>query len=191
MKKHLLIISIFLSVNSYAQNKSYSLFLDSINPIAEKDYEQSKQLYLKYEKVYKYDPFDVKHYLEYALINQDLDFFKKEILKIIKNYGFRYSYADTSLIKFDDSFYEQIYINNLHHWLEKKSRKYYSKWLAKHPLAIENEKLVSHMMAKDQLVRGVTNFHLGRFMKRMIKDSVSYNEFIEASDRIYKNIDLV
>ena len=176
--------------NCLAQNPSYKLFNDEIFPIAEKDYQKAKAIYEIYQKKYNFDPSYIYNFLDYSLKNKDLKFFKKEITSLIKNYGFSYSSEDTLKSKFESSFYEGIYENQLHLWLMKTSQKYYPIWLKKHPLAIEYEKLLTSLMAKDQMIRGLTSLYYFPSLKNKFIDTNQYTKYKSKIDSVYHYIDI-
>jgi hypothetical protein len=183
----ILFISILLNCFVvFGQNPSYKLFEEEIFPTAEKDYQKAKAIFIIYQNKYNFDPSNICNFLDYSLKNNDIKFFKKEITNLIKNYGFSYSSEDTSLSKFESSFYEGIYENHLHLWLMKTSQKYYPIWLAKHPLAIEYEKLLASMMSNEQLARGLTaNLYL-KFKNFEFADSNYQENYLFQIDSIHK-----
>ncbi len=156
--------------SSFSQNLSYKIFSDSIIPIAESNYVFSKEIYLKYQKKYCYDPSNIHNFLRYALSNNDIDFFKKESIKLM-DAGFRFKYTDTLIqVRNEDTFYELIYQNKLNDWLVKETTKRYPKYWKSHPKTIEYEIFMYSLLAKDQLVINYAN-NIKKEVLRAIKDN--------------------
>lgn len=187
------LLTFFLLINSivFSQNKSYQLFSDSILPLSESDYQLSKSLFQKLRKEYQFDPGLINGFLMISLENNDVKFFKKEIVKQIKTYGYYYDYSDTSGKALDNSLNLLIKEHQLPSWLAKKSQKYYPIWLKHHPIAIEIEKQLSSAMLIDQFIRYNSDFYLSqKFKYEIIADSIKYNEYKKLIYENYNKVDL-
>ena len=124
----LIILSLTLNIG-ICQNKSYQIYEDSIYPSVEKDYQKAKNSYLKYDQKYQFDPIYTLSFLEFALKNDDIAYFKKEIRKLIKLYGYSYSLIDTSGISMENPLNQQIHSKKMYYWLALKSKKNHHKWV--------------------------------------------------------------
>jgi hypothetical protein len=168
------------------QNKSFQIYEDSIFPFIENDYQKAKNNYLKCEQRYKFDPIYTMSFLEFALKNDDIAFFKKEIKKLIKLYGYSYSLLDTSGIAMGNPLNQQIHSKKLCFWLAFQSKKNHPKWVSKNPNSSLQSDILNTLYTKDQLIRKIS-FDLFPAMKEM--DSLCYENFVHIYDSLITAID--
>lgn len=181
----LIILSLTLNIG-ICQNKSYQIYEDSIYPSVEKDYQKAKNSYLKYDQKYQFDPIYTLSFLEFALKNDDIAYFKKEIRKLIKLYGYSYSLIDTSGISMENPLNQQIHSKKMYYWLALKSKKNHHKWVRKNPNAAFQGVLLNTLFTKDQLTRKIS-FDFFPVMKEM--DSICYANFVNVYDSLLTAID--
>lgn len=166
---------------SCSQNESYALFEDSILPLASENYAKSKKIYLERKNHLSYDPSDVALYLTYSLQNNDVTFFKSEICKLFKHFGYYYSYSDTTGISMINTLNQEIVSHDMAHWMVKKSNKYFPKWISKNPNYFQLQKTLEAIHTSDQLVRriGISS-----------KDSSCVSTWKNSYDSVLASIDL-
>jgi hypothetical protein len=140
---------------SYSQNEGYKIIYDSIYPKIKSDYIYAKHLWKKYDKKYDYDPAETVLFLGQSLANGDVKFYKKEIVQVMKNYGWSYCFEDT-LPNAQVRLLEMgISRNNLSEWTVKKSNKYYPKWVKHHLEALRIKDELTSILSEDQSVRRI------------------------------------
>lgn len=173
------------------QNPSYKLFKDSLLPLAATNYVKAKEVYIENRKHYDYDPINVYLFLEYSLINKDIKFFEKNMIHLIKDFGYYYFYKDTLVSKIEGSFENEIYNTHYDNWLKEKTAKYYPKWLKNHPEAIEIQRDFGFMLCKDQLTRNLIGYvkYLPVVRKNII-DTNELKKYNKKIDTIYHVYDL-
>lgn len=181
----LIILSLTLNIG-ICQNKSYQIYEDSIYPSVEKDYQKAKNTYQKYDKIYQFDPIYTLSFLEFVIENDDIAFFKKEIKKLIKLYGYSYSLIDTSGTAMVTPLNQQINSKKIYNWLAFKSQKHHPKWVRKNPNAAFQGVLLNTLFTKDQLTRKIS-FDFFPVMKEM--DSICYANFVNVYDSLLTAID--
>jgi hypothetical protein len=175
------LLSLFTSVISLAQNSSYQLFFDSIHPIEDNNFFKSKKIFLENEKKMNYDPVLVLNYLGEALTNNEVKFYKKKVVLLMKEYGWSYSFSDTLAKNLILKVNNEILDKGLVNWTVRKSKKNYTFWAKRHPEALKMKQELLKLHASDQTAR--------RFAPR-IKDSLCYNYYRLIYDSILKEVDM-
>lgn len=186
MLKFLKFIFILIAFYSYPQNKSYKVIYDEIYPLLSSDYPKAKEIWLKMEKTSKLiDPVEMELILGYSLKNNDIKFFKKRIVFLMKNYGWNYNQnIDTLFLNIENNFLKNnIKKSNLNNWISIKSNKIHSKWKKNHPLNSFFIERVSQLKFCDQEITKILADNNGNEEARVILDSfiysIDYNHILE------------
>ncbi|WP_066755535.1 hypothetical protein [Crocinitomix algicola] len=155
IKVFLKIVFILFSLYSYTQNQSYKIIYEEIYPKLNSDYQSAKEEWLKMEAQYdSIDPAEQVLMSGYALMNNDITFFKRRIIPLMKYYGWNYSQElDTMYSVVERSMLKRmIQEKNLITWVSKKSNKHYSKWKTNAPLYSLYRNKVDQIVFSDQEV---------------------------------------
>lgn len=147
-----LLVSLLLMSNlGISQNNSFRIIFDSINPIVSDNYPKAKRIMRSLERKYQVDPAEKLNFLYVSLENNDIHYFKREIKKMLKYHGFKFSKHDKSRNSFQNSFVELVNSKQLGDWLCEKSDKYYPRWIKNHPEAFEIKRKIDELFIKDQM----------------------------------------
>ena len=172
----------------FSQNNSYQIFEDSIFPTMDVNYVESKKIYIKYQQKGSYDPQYCLYFLKKSLVNNDIHFFKKEIIYLMKKYGYHYSFFDT--LSFQESELDiEIKQLNLSKWLVKKSDKLYPKWIRSNSTYIEMYAQMKSAYSSDQLIRKIS-FDLHPLILEGKTDSILQYIYLQNYDSLINYIDL-
>lgn len=186
----------FLNVSTFAQNPSYALFGDSIFPIAETNYEKAKHIFGKYESAYLYDPTNILAFLQYSLEKNDTSFFKKQIQKLIRDYGYNFLYSDTVLVSYEsyDHFKHAIHEKGLSEWTVSAVKENLPIWVKNHPENIAFEGIKEKLYIKDQLTReffwqvreeGLSLAHEDSLLHAKLRNKISEQFYANDLQNIY------
>lgn len=177
---------------AYSQNKSYQLFTDSIFPLLEKDYPQSKKIFEAYENAYGYDPSLILNFLQSSLGNNDVEFFKTRMLKLIHDYGYTYTYSDTIQKAYQDVDYlkELIREKGLSDWMANATLDYHHEWIKKHPDAIELARFMDKLLVRDQFIRNYSYQLRSECLPLIAEDSAAYKAFSDKMGSIFNAANL-
>lgn len=144
----------FVPGSLFCQNTSYKIIYDSIYPIMATDYPNAKRIWEKYCIGEDVDPAEQVIFLGFSLKNQDVEFYKKRIIPLIRSYGWSYNYSDTLLTATSRSLLlDEIKRNGLTNWTVRKSAKYYQKWAANNPQAVLYTTKINELIYADQAIR--------------------------------------
>jgi len=148
-----LILIIFFAYLSYGQTERDIIINDSIYPIIHEseNYQNVKNKIFELEKIYGYEA-----ELKYSLINysyqyNDIGFFKTELTKLVKNYGFQLIYLNGR-----ESYYESITKGELAEWFKKMYLKNHFFWLKNNFDKQIDLKKLNDIKEKDQLINKYT-----------------------------------
>jgi len=143
------ILTLFTSYSN-GQNPSFSIIFDSIYPLIQSgDYTQAKEHWIKAEKEYPIDQQEKYLFLLNSLRNDDVSFFKKEMLRLIKESGYNLSALDTAY-KYGDQACDLYREKGVLNWVVEKSEKYYPKWMQKNPIAYRVHETSEYFLSRDQ-----------------------------------------
>ena len=151
MTKHLysIIFILFYSSLTIAQNERDIIIHDSLSYIVMyTNYPLAKKRILKLEEKHGYEP-ELKHRLiSQSFINNDIDFFKKELSILVEKYGFQLIY-----LKETEVYFNSITKGELSSWFKEM-------YLEKHFIWMKNNfdkqldlKKLNDIGNKDQLIR--------------------------------------
>jgi hypothetical protein len=132
---------------SFSQNHSYRIIYDSINQIIDRDYYKAKRIYLEVDKQQGIDPSEKLNFLASALENNDTKYFKREIRKLMKYHGYKFSQYDIGL---KGPIKELVMEKGMQAWMFQKSEKLYPIWMKNNPRAFEIKKKIDELYAIDQ-----------------------------------------
>lgn len=142
-----------ITFTSFSQNPTYSIIYDSIYPLLESEYNQAKRIWIKCQEIGEIDPNETLLFLSSSLKNGDVRFYKKSIVKLMKEYGWNYTYLDTLDEKIIRSkLLQEIKNNGLTTWTLKKSKKHHYKWRIAHPLSIMFQDKIRSIIYTDQII---------------------------------------
>jgi len=185
MIKHLftfIFILFYLSVAT-AQNERDIIIHDSLSYMVmytKENYPLAKKRVLKLEQKYGYEP-ELKHRLiSQSFINNDIEFFKKELTVLVEKYGFQLIY-----LKETEPYYTAITHGELSSWFKEM-------YLEKHFIWMKNNfnkqldlKKLNDIGAKDQLIRKYTNL----LSRKLEFDSIqNINKYNVISELDFENI---
>jgi hypothetical protein len=134
-----LLLLIFFTLSFFqlqSQNLSYKLYWDSINPLIEKDYLEAKEKFIELKKEVQFDPTIELLFLESALKNEDIKFFKSAMPDLVRNHGYKFYRTDT-LRYLENDFNDLVYEKGLCEWIIKLCDKLYPVWVKKNPSKFE------------------------------------------------------
>jgi hypothetical protein len=146
-----LIILLFFANLSFGQTERDVIINDSIYPIMHEseNYQNAKKRILKLEKVYGYEA-ELKYSLiNYSYQNNDIEFFKTELSKLVESYGFQLIYLNGR-----ESYYESITKGELAEWFKKMYLKNHFVWLENNFDKQIDLKKLNDIKTKDQLING-------------------------------------
>ncbi|MBU2922208.1 hypothetical protein KO504_12715 [Winogradskyella psychrotolerans] len=148
-----LILIIFFAYLSYGQTERDIIINDSIYPIIHEseNYQNVKNKIFELEKIYGYEA-----ELKYSLINysyqyNDIEFFKTELTKLVKNYGFQLIYLNGR-----ESYYKSITKGELAEWFKEMYLKNHFFWLKNNFDKQIDLKKLNDIKEKDQLINKYT-----------------------------------
>jgi len=114
------------SFNAFSQNKSYAIVYDTVNAyLSEGNYNKAKSSFELLLKEYQVDPAERLQFAQRALDFDDVSYFKREAIILLRDFGRHYAYQDTLR---EGTNTEQIKKHGLVEWLVKKSEVYYPQW---------------------------------------------------------------
>lgn len=181
----LLIVSsiTIITFTGFAQNPTYRIIYDSIYPLLATDYSQAKRVWTNCSKIGDIDPNETLLFLGYSLKNGDVKFYKKTIIKLIKEYGWNYAIVDTLNEKIIRSnLLKEIKNNDLTIWTLKKSKQHHYKWRVAHPLSIMFYDKISSIIYTDQIITrfvpNQTNTIESDVINKMISE-IDYENILE------------
>jgi hypothetical protein len=147
-----LFVCLGISSGLSAQNKTWKYFEDSVTQVAETDYVRAKKNLLNCGPC-KYDPVDLFYFMIPVIRNKDFRFYKKTMKVLIEDFGFQYTYRDTLIQAFENVLLDEIYLNNLHHWTLKTSKKKFPKYIKENPNSIFISNTLNNIRRMDQYSR--------------------------------------
>lgn len=132
-----------------AQNKTYKLYWDSINPLLENNYVTAKTKFLELKNKIQFDPAIELRFLESSLKHDDIEFFKATIPNLIRNHGYKFYRIDT-LRYLQNDFNDLVYDKGLSNWLLKSCDELYPEWIKSHPVQHELKIRIEKLRIIDQ-----------------------------------------
>lgn len=137
------------------QNATYSIIYDSIYPLySTNDYAKAKSIWNNYLLSYETDPSERLMFMGFALRNNDVDFYRENIVDVIEKYGWNYTYFDTLPSQIERSLLlQQIIEHHLVDWTIEQSKKYYPIWVKNHPDAAYFQNQINAISSMDQAIR--------------------------------------
>lgn len=135
------------------QNMSYELFWNKIQKIQDTNYRLAKKIFQQNQKRERYDPVLVLHFMETALKNQDVRFYKKTSVKLMRNYGWDYNRKDTLEENLHLGYNAQILKNKLADWTIKRVKKNFTRWLKKNYFHKDFRTVLLQLHKSDQNTR--------------------------------------
>ncbi len=144
---------LLFSFTLFSQNERDIFIKDSVmdnlnnTSISNTDYHVLKNRISKLDKAYGYETDFHFKLLEHSFIQNDLNFFKEDLVFLIKNYGFNINYLKGSELYFDS-----ILQGNLSKWFKRFYVKNYSKWLKNNLSKSIDIQKMHDMNVKDQVM---------------------------------------
>ncbi|TYA57281.1 hypothetical protein [Formosa maritima] len=151
---------------------------DSIYPSIynSESYLKTKTFILELEKKYGYEP-ELKYILlDKSFSNDDLDFFKKELSTLVKNYGFNIIYESES-----KSYYDAITVGELSEWFKKMYLENHFIWMENNFLKQIDLRKLNELKNHDQLIN---NYRL-TIEKTLELDSIQKNQSYDILHRAF------
>lgn len=187
MNKLILIIISTLCFSSFSQNNSWQYYQDSIQPLLNSNkYSEAKQKFLILNKSNIIDP-DLKvFFIQYALMYDDIKFYKKEIKKILIHHGLEINYSDSLLMDERYDIYNYLKDEKIRKWSIKQSKEKYGIWLKNNQQSLKFKETIKLAKERDRLVRTIS-FPLYPAIQQF--DSLCFNKLYETYKDIIREVD--
>lgn len=182
-----LIIILFFVNLSFGQTERDIIINDSIYPIMHKseNYQEVKNRILDLEKIYGYEPELKYSFINYSYQNNDIEFFKSELAKLVENYGFQLIYLNGR-----ESYYDSIIEGELSEWFKEMFLKSHFIWLENNFDKQIDLKKLNDLKTKDQLVNSFA-IRIGNeinldSVQKIKKADLLYNFFFENISELHQ-----
>lgn len=161
--KIILSLSLLLfSLFNVAQTKRDFLLKDSIiKPINSKQlldkrvYDKTYSLLKSMDDEFGYEKDIHLKFLEYSYFHNDLDNFKKDLLVLVKNYGFKIDYLTTN-----ENYYNDLMNGKLSNWFKKMYLKNHLIWVENNFDKLNDIRALNEINIKDQTLAKLSNVML-------------------------------
>lgn len=180
------LVFLLFSFTLFSQSKRDIFIKDSVInylndiSISNADYNLLKNRIFQLDKAYGYETDFHFKLLKQSFKNNDLKFFKQDLIFLIKYYGFNINY-----LKGNELYFDSILNGSLSKWFRKKYVKNHSKWLKNNLSKSIDIQNMHNLKVKDQVLSNfVREFNLNKDF-----DSIQKNIFIQHTNNYYlKNI---
>lgn len=150
-----ILMLLFGSWTSMAQNQGYQILHDSIYPLMDSDYTRAKALIIKYESII--DPQELLLLLDDILEQDDLGFYKDRAQFLMINYGLNYSEIDLIESRMiPANLQAQFSKNHLTQWMFDASEKHYPLWIKNNTKSVWFQEKIAALKLADQTIRGIS-----------------------------------
>lgn len=158
--KIILSLSLLLfSLLNVAQTKRDFLLKDSIiKPINSKQlldkrvYDKTYSLLKNMDDEFGYEKDIHLKFLEYSYFHNHLDNFKKDLLVLVKDYGFKIDYLTTN-----ENYYNDLMNGKLSNWFKKMYLKNHLKWVEDNFDKLNDIRVLNEINIKDQTLAKLSN----------------------------------